>query len=69
MDIALRAPDPRVYHIDVRDPAGEVVSHYSGNFRQSSRWPVAHSDAAGTWKLHIRDALTGWSTVREVEVE
>jgi len=55
--------DPQFVHIDVQDPSGTPMPHYSGNFRAvgGSKFtlPLAVNDATGTWKFTISDILTG----------
>ena len=55
-----------VFHVSVIDPAGMAVPHYSGNLiapagHALKLLPFAMSDAAGTWKIRIRDSFTGFT--------
>jgi hypothetical protein len=68
VELGLSAPEARIYHIDLVDPAGRVAPHYSGNSKGGWRWPLAASDAPGRWTVRVRDALTGWTASRAVEV-
>jgi hypothetical protein len=60
-------------HIAVRDPAGQIVRCYSGNLRAPGGraiWelPFAYNDAAGTWKIDVRDLLSGELRTAEINV-
>jgi hypothetical protein len=60
-------------HIEVTDPAGQVIGYYSGNSRAPDGvaiWevPFAYSDVAGTWKIGIRDLLSGAVRTAEINV-
>jgi len=65
--ISFRGTTPaavHILHIEVSDPAGRVVSCYSGNLRASQGhavWsiPIAYSDAPGTWNVRVKDVLSG----------
>jgi len=62
-----------VLHVEVSDPAGKVVPHYSGNLlapngRAAHRLPVAHNDPAGRWRIVVHDLLSGQSQTATVEV-
>lgn len=69
-------PDPalHVLHVDVVDPAGNVVGHYSGNVvargGEASRvLPLAVNDAIGGWRIRVTDLLSGQSTTAALAVE
>ncbi len=58
--------DISVVHVEVLDPAGRPVRHYSGNVtihdgRAAYRIPFALSDAAGSWRVRARDVVSGLS--------
>jgi len=62
-----------VFHIEVTDPAGKAVAHYSGNFfetegRGGIEIPFAVNDSPGNWEVRIRDLLTGSAARRVIEV-
>jgi hypothetical protein len=69
VQIALRpgSPSPaatNVVHVEVFDPTGKLVPHYSGNViieggAAARLLPLAHTDATGTWRITARDILTG----------
>lgn len=76
LGIRFAAPTPaarHVLHVDVVNPSGKVVGYYSGNLlapggRTSKLVPLALSDPAGRWQVHVRDLLTGQSRISSVEV-
>jgi hypothetical protein len=58
--------DLSVLHIEVSDPAGRLVRHYSGNVtihdgRAAYQIPFALSDAMGAWRVRARDVVSGLS--------
>lgn len=62
-----------VFHLDVIDPSGKTVDHYSGNLRAPAGRagkliPIAYNDPAGKWEIRVRDALTGQSASTGLEV-
>jgi hypothetical protein len=62
-----------VLRIEVLDPSGTVVPHYSGNLvaaggAASHLVPVAHNDPAGTWQVRVRDVYSGQVAARSFEV-
>jgi hypothetical protein len=62
-----------VFHVQVEDPTGKVVPQYSGNLlaperRAEKLLPLAVNDSAGTWKIRVKDVLSGQSEVASVEV-
>ncbi len=62
-----------VFHVDVLDPSGKVVSHYSGNLlapngRTNKLLPLAFNDSTGEWQIRVIDLLSGQSQVSTVEV-
>lgn len=57
---------PRIARVDVHDPSGQLVEHYSGNLRfegEHARFdiPFAWNDAQGTWSIRARDVASGAS--------
>ncbi len=53
-----------VIRCDVYDPRGKWCSHYSKNLvtdagRGELRIPLAESDPAGTWRIELRDVVSG----------
>jgi hypothetical protein len=61
--------DRSVVHLEVRDPAGKLVRHYSGNVtiengRAKFAIPFALSDARGTWKVTAKDVVSGLTAER-----
>jgi len=62
-----------ILHVDVTDPGGRLVRHYSGNVQAPlghAVWelPFAHNDATGTWHLRARDLLSGQTRTADIEV-
>jgi hypothetical protein len=62
-----------ILHVDVTDPAGQLVRHYSGNVRAPlghAMWelPLAHNDATGMWHLRAHDLLSGQTKTVNIEV-
>ena len=62
-----------VVHIDVADPAGNIVPYYSGNVVVPSGsvaypLPLAVNDKPGIWTIRARDLLTGTTVTRELSV-
>lgn len=72
-DVSFRVDSPAaasVFHVEVTDPAGNAVAHYSGNFfgvegRGGMQIPFAVNDSPGKWEVRVRDLLTG-NTARSV---
>jgi hypothetical protein len=61
-----------ILHVEVRNPAGQVVRYYSGNVRAPecrAAWelPFAFNDTEGSWKIEVRDVLSG--TIRTAEID
>jgi len=53
-----------VFHVEVVDPSGNVVAHYSGNVlapdgAAGKRLPLAINDSPGRWEVRVRDLLSG----------
>lgn len=64
--------DISVVRVEVRDPAGRVVRHYSSNVTVrdgSAKFdiPFALNDAAGTWKVRARDVVSGLTAEAAIE--
>ena len=62
-----------VFHMDVVDPAGKIVPHYSGNVlapggRADRLLPLALSDQVGNWTIRVKDLLTGQTQTKSIEV-
>lgn len=63
-----------VVHLDVIDPEGRTVAHYSGNVllakpETGKLLPLAFSDQPGLWRLRARDLLSGETATAELQVE
>ena len=63
-----------VVHLDVIDPAGNIVAHYSGNVLVpqggvSKLLPLAFNDQPGVWSIRVRDLLGGGSEVAKLQVD
>jgi hypothetical protein len=63
-----------VMHLDVIDPEGNSVAHYSGNAlvpgaATAKVAPLAVNDKAGGWKLRARDILGGATATAALLVE
>jgi hypothetical protein len=67
------SPAVDVVHLDVIDPAGNIVAHYSGNLlgrsEVSKLLPLAVNDQPGVWSIRARDLLGGGSEVAQLLVE
>jgi Beta-galactosidase len=53
-----------VFHVEVSNPAGEPVPYYTGNVISSSgaaekSLPLAFNEKVGSWRIRIRDLLSG----------
>jgi hypothetical protein len=62
-----------VLHVEVSNPSGQIVGHYSGNLsapdgRAAKLIPIALNDPAGRWEIRVKDILTGQSSVSAFEV-
>jgi hypothetical protein len=63
-----------VIHLDVIDPEGSTVAHYSGNLsvtrgEASKLLPFAFNDKPGIWTIRGRDLLNGATATAELKVE
>jgi len=75
-DVSFRVDSPAadsVFHVEVTDPAGNAVAHYSGNFfgvegRGGIEIPFAVNDNPGKWEVRVRDVLTGNNARSAIEV-
>ena len=62
-----------IFHVEVVDPSGKVVPHYSGNViapngRCDKLLPLAVNDAPGRWVIRVKDVLSGQTQTAAVEV-
>jgi hypothetical protein len=62
-----------VVRADVYDPKGTWCSYYSANVRTEDGegelvLPLAEGDPAGTWRLELRDVVTGQTAVAKLKV-
>jgi hypothetical protein len=62
-----------VFHVDVLNPAAELVPYYSGNVlaRNGSAvevLPLAKNEPAGTWTVKVKDLLSGQKESARFEV-
>jgi hypothetical protein len=62
-----------VFRLEVVDPTGRVVPHYSGNVwapngRATILLPLALNDKVGRWEIRAKDILSGQSRVSIVDV-
>ena len=60
-----------IVRLDVIDPQGDVVAHYSGNLLvpqggTAKLIPLAVNDSAGVWHLRARDLLSGETATTEL---
>ena len=63
--------DRSVVHVDVFDPVGKPVRHYSGNadvVKGAAQFsvPFAWNDTSGRWRIRARDVISGLEAEREV---
>jgi len=61
-----------VLHVELRDPSGRTVSHYSQNVLAPAgltalRIPLAVNEATGAWSVRVCDVLTG--TAKEIQFQ
>jgi hypothetical protein len=64
---------PGVIHVDIIDPAGWPVLHYSGNLLAArgeavKLLPLAVNDQSGIWKIRATDVLSGQTATAELKV-
>lgn len=65
------AVDLSVVHAEVIDPDGRLIRHYSSNLTvrdgaASLQIPFAINDSKGTWRVHVRDVISGLTTTTSV---
>jgi len=63
-----------VVRVDVIDPDGKIVTHYSGNLlvpqdEISKLLPLAFNDQPGVWSIRVKDLLGGGSEVARLRVD
>ena len=64
IDAGATAAATHVYHVEVFGPGGSLMPYYTENLiaaggHASKLLPLAVNDAAGGWKVRIRDSFTG----------
>ena len=62
-----------VFHVDVVDPSGTIIPHYSGNIlalkgRATASLPLALNDRTGRWEVRVKDLLSGQARTSSLEV-
>ncbi|MGH9674268.1 MAG: hypothetical protein ACRD44_13890 [Bryobacteraceae bacterium] len=62
-----------VLRVDVADPEGKFVAHYSGNVlamegRAAHAAPLAMNDAPGKWRVTVTDLVTGQRQTSEIGI-
>ncbi len=76
-EFVIRSNSPAAFdvvHLDVIDPEGSTVAHYSGNVLlaepvAAKLLPLAFNDKAGIWTLRVRGMLSGETATTELLVE
>jgi hypothetical protein len=63
-----------VIHVDVIDPDGGTIAHYSGNLLTAEglaadALPLAFNDKTGVWKLQATDLPSGGTATAELQVD
>jgi hypothetical protein len=63
----------KVVHLEVSDPTGRLVRHYSANLFArgpivTHSLPLALNDAIGTWRVRATDVLSGRTVEADIEV-
>ena len=63
-----------VFHVDVVDPSGNVVPHYSGNLlapggKTMKLLPIAMNDQPGKWEVRVKDVLSGQTQTAVIKVQ
>ena len=66
--------EKQVFHVEVTNPAGELQYPYSGNVLApggvaSKQIPLALNDPAGTWRIRVKDVLSGQERTLNLEVQ
>jgi hypothetical protein len=74
IDIAPATAETHVVHLEVLDPQGNRVPHYSGNAlapwgRTARLLPTAVNDAVGKWKIQVKDVMSGQERTAVVELQ
>ena len=77
VEFSIRSGSPEglgVFHIEIVDPDGVVVAHYSGNLPApegavAKLIPLAVNDKTGVWQIRVRDVLGGAAATAELRVE
>ncbi|MCL4784733.1 MAG: beta-galactosidase [Bryobacterales bacterium] len=64
----------QVFHVEVRNPSGELQYPYSGNVVAtggvaSKTVPLALTDPAGAWRITVKDVLSGQQRTLNIEVQ
>jgi hypothetical protein len=73
--IRSKSPAARgVIHLDVIDPDGSTIAHYSGNLLTAEglaadALPLAFNDKTGVWKLQATDLPSGGTATAELQVD
>ena len=67
------APGLHIFRLEVFDPAGELVRHYSRNLdapngKVTTTIPLAINDATGTMKIAVSDVISGAKAEGQVPV-
>jgi hypothetical protein len=62
-----------VFHVDVLDPTGKHVEYFSGNVlapggSAAKMLPIAQSEKAGKWSVHVKDVLSGQEASADFDV-
>jgi hypothetical protein len=65
--------DIHVYRVDIVDPSGAPMPHYSRNLiapagRATMTLPIALNDAIGQWEIRVTDRLSGATVSSRLEV-
>ncbi len=76
VELVVRSSEPSAFdvvHVDVIDPDGRVVRHYSQNLftrggSAAMLLPLAVNDKTGVWEIRARDALSGAASSQELRV-
>jgi hypothetical protein len=62
-----------LFHVDVLDPAGKAVGHYSGNVlapdgHAAKLVPFASNDKPGKWAVRVKDLLSGQQQTAAIDL-
>ncbi|MEP6538275.1 MAG: beta-galactosidase, partial [Bryobacteraceae bacterium] len=66
--VSIAIEGEHIVHLDVENPQGKTIPHYSGNFAAFKLLPLACNDPSGAWKLKVRDILTGQTKIIPLQV-